>query len=101
LANLDFHLIEKVPHFLHRDFVLHGDLLGHGAGNLTFPSGLLELGNNLIFLQGRILLSSEMNKTLGSSFNPGKTITHKKEPGKDKKGESRLPSALPLLREVE
>jgi hypothetical protein len=37
----------------------------------------------------------------GSSLKLGKTITHKKEHGKDKKGESRLPSALPLLQEVE
>jgi len=56
LANLNFHLIEKVPHFFHRDFVLNSDLLGHGAGNLTFPSGLFELGDDLFVFQWPTLL---------------------------------------------
>jgi len=57
MANLNLHLIEKVPHFFHRDLVLNGELLGDGAGNLTFPGGLFKLGDYLFIFQRQILLS--------------------------------------------
>ncbi len=57
MGNFDLHLIEDLPYLLHRDFTFKGDLLGHGAGNLSVPGYLLELSGNLILLQSSFLPS--------------------------------------------
>ncbi len=49
--NLDLHLVEKISHLLHGNFIVNGDFLRQSAGNLPILGRFIQLGGNFFLLQ--------------------------------------------------
>lgn len=95
MANLDLQLIQQGPHLFGRDVVLLGDFKGHGAGDFPILGGFFQLSDYFFLFHALPSPSNRFHSSLLEEYNT------KKSRRKDKKGESPLRLALPLVREIE
>jgi hypothetical protein len=56
LGDFDFHLIEKISHLLHGNFIFAGYFLSQGTGNFSIFGCFFQLGGNFFLFQDPILL---------------------------------------------
>jgi hypothetical protein len=74
LGDFDFHLIEKISHLVHGNFIFAGDFLSHGTGNFSILGCFLQLGGNFFLFQDPILLWRVSSPLLRKEGDGGKNL---------------------------